>query len=62
MDHGISYNVVCMLQDQKENLGVRLAVGETNIITETRDFLTSHGVKLDVFSQVNLSIRHLLFV
>ena len=30
---------------------VRMALGETQLVSETRAFLTSHGVKLDVFEQ-----------
>lgn len=33
------------------SLGVRLALGETRLVKETRDFLLSHGVKLDSFSR-----------
>lgn len=31
---------------------MRMALGETQIVQETRDFLTDHGVALDSFSQV----------
>ena len=34
------------------SLAVRMALGETQVVTETRKFLVSHGVKLDVFGQV----------
>lgn len=34
------------------NLAVRMALGETQVVAETRKFLTSQGVKLDVFGQV----------
>ena len=34
------------------SLAVRMALGETQIVTETRKFLVSQGVKLDVFGQV----------
>ncbi|CAL1543363.1 unnamed protein product [Lymnaea stagnalis] len=37
--------------DTKGSLGVRLALGETQIVAETRDFLISNGVALDSFSQ-----------
>lgn len=33
------------------SLGVRLALGETQIVSETRDFLIENGVVLDSFSQ-----------
>ena len=35
------------------SLAVRMALGETQIVTETRKFLVSQGVKLDVFGQVS---------
>ncbi|XP_047110139.1 probable RNA-binding protein 19 [Schistocerca piceifrons] len=34
-----------------ESLAVRLALGETQIVTETRDFLIENGVHLDAFNQ-----------
>ena len=34
------------------SVAVRMALGETELVTETRQFLESHGVKLDVFGQV----------
>ncbi|XP_061189659.1 probable RNA-binding protein 19 isoform X2 [Saccostrea echinata] len=34
-----------------QSLGVRMALGETQIVAETRDFLTENGVVLDSFSQ-----------
>lgn len=34
------------------SLAVRMALGETQVVTETRKFLMSQGVKLDVFGQV----------
>ncbi|XP_053375079.1 probable RNA-binding protein 19 isoform X2 [Mercenaria mercenaria] len=37
----------------KGSLGVRLALGETQVVQETRDFLTDNGVALDSFSQPN---------
>lgn len=33
------------------SLAVRMALGETQVVTETRKFLVSQGVKLDVFGQ-----------
>jgi len=33
------------------SLAVRMALGETQVVTETRKFLVSEGVKLDVFGQ-----------
>jgi len=37
--------------DAKGSIGVRMALGETQIVAETRDFLLSNGVALDAFSQ-----------
>ena len=37
------------------SLAVRMALGETQVVTETRKFLVSQGVKLDVFGQVCFS-------
>ena len=46
----------------KGSLGVRLALGETQVVTETRKFLTDNGVALDCFSQVgftyDISLHH----
>jgi len=38
-----------------QSLGVRLALGETEVVNETRDFLIENGVCLDSFSQVCLN-------
>lgn len=37
--------------ESRESLGVRMALGETQIVTETREFLIENGVCLDSFSQ-----------
>ena len=37
--------------DQKQSLAVRMALGETQIVSETREFLVENGVALDSFSQ-----------
>ncbi|XP_050400341.2 probable RNA-binding protein 19 [Patella vulgata] len=37
----------------KASLGVRMALGETQIVAETREFLIENGVSLDSFSQAN---------
>ncbi|TMS39135.1 hypothetical protein L596_005708 [Steinernema carpocapsae] len=37
--------------DDDGTAGVRLALAETRLVRETRDFLTKHGVKLDAFSR-----------
>jgi len=38
--------------ESSQSLGVRLALGETEVVAETRDFLIENGVSLDSFSQV----------
>ncbi|XP_057294290.1 probable RNA-binding protein 19 isoform X2 [Hydractinia symbiolongicarpus] len=35
------------------SVAVRMALGETELVSDTRKFLESHGVKLDVFGQSN---------
>ena len=35
----------------KESIGVRVALGETKVVSETRSFLLDNGVSLDSFSQ-----------
>ena len=47
--HALS--VVCE-QEGKQSVGVRLALGETQVVAETRSFLIDNGVALDSFSQV----------
>ncbi|GFS21777.1 multiple RNA-binding domain-containing protein 1 [Elysia marginata] len=37
--------------ESKGSIGVRMALGETQIVSETRQFLVSNGVALDSFSQ-----------
>ncbi|CAG5132481.1 unnamed protein product [Candidula unifasciata] len=37
--------------ESRGSLGVRIALGETQIVSETREFLISNGVALDSFSQ-----------
>lgn len=37
--------------DAGNSVAVRMALGETEVVTETREFLESNGVKLDVFGQ-----------
>lgn len=39
--------------ENSESLAVRMALGETQLVAETREFLTSNGVQLDVFGQVH---------
>ena len=38
------------------SLAVRMVLGETQVVTETRKFLVSQRVKLDVFGQVGLKL------
>jgi len=54
---------VCAVQSsKKDSIGVRLALGETQIVTEIRQFLLDNGVVLDSFSNVSLfaTVMHLL--
>ena len=44
------------LQESSRSLGVRMALGETQIVAETRQFLLDNGVALDSFSQVQYNI------
>ncbi|KAK0399806.1 hypothetical protein QR680_003224 [Steinernema hermaphroditum] len=37
--------------DDESSAGVRLALAETRLVRETREFLLQHGVKLDAFSR-----------
>lgn len=50
-----------LLQESKESVAVRMALGETQIVQETRQFLQDNGVSLDSFSQVCLIESHLYF-
>jgi len=50
------------VQEMKGSLGVRMALGETQIVQETRDFLTGNGVALDSFSQVKADTMSVLLV
>lgn len=43
---------ILVFENSKSSTAVRLALGETELVSETRQFLESHGVKLDVFGQV----------
>ena len=42
------------IQESNRSLAVRMALGETQIVAETRQFLLDNGVALDSFSQVKL--------
>ncbi|XP_065663614.1 probable RNA-binding protein 19 isoform X2 [Hydra vulgaris] len=39
--------------ESSSSLAVRMALGETELVSETREFLESEGVKLDCFGQAN---------
>ena len=51
MKHSNS-DFMIVFQEGKESLGVRMALGETQIVAETREFLIENRVALDSFSQV----------
>eukprot|EP00118_Oscarella_pearsei_P009092 m.50304 g.50304 ORF g.50304 m.50304 type:complete len:140 (+) comp34064_c0_seq10:1862-2281(+) len=36
-------------QETSQSLAVRMALGETEVIQETKDFLQSHGIELNAF-------------
>jgi multiple RNA-binding domain-containing protein 1 len=40
----------------KESVAVRLALGETQIVSQMREFLEDSGVHLDAFSQVPVTV------
>ena len=42
--------------ENSDSLAVRMALGETQLVAETREFLTSQGVKIDSFGQVSSSV------
>jgi len=50
--YGLDKSSIASSTKKDDSLAVRLAVGETQIIHETRQFLTDNGVQLDTFSQV----------
>lgn len=41
----------------KGGLALRMALGETQIVSETKEFLLSHGVQLDAFGQVGCVLK-----
>lgn len=49
--YGLDKSDITNPTKKNESLAVRLAVGETQIIHETRQFLIDNGVQLDSFSQ-----------
>jgi multiple RNA-binding domain-containing protein 1 len=40
----------------KESVAVRLALGETQIVSQMREFLEESGVHLDAFNQVPFAV------
>ena len=49
--YGLDKSSIANSTKKNDSLAVRLAVGETQIIHETRQFLIDNGVQLDAFSQ-----------
>ena len=49
--YGLDKSSITNPSKKDDSLAVRLAVGETQIIHETRQFLVDNGVQLDSFSQ-----------
>jgi multiple RNA-binding domain-containing protein 1 len=49
--YGLDKSSISTSTKKNDSLAVRLAVGETQIIHETRQFLVDNGVQLDAFSQ-----------
>lgn len=49
--YGLDKSSITSSTKKNDSLAVRLAVGETQIIHETRQFLIDQGVQLDTFSQ-----------
>ena len=45
--------VFAVQSGKKDSVGVRMALGETQIVTEIRQFLVDNGVVLDSFSNVS---------
>ena len=50
--YGIDKNEI-VDSSSKHSAAVRMALGETHIVKETRDFLVDNGISLDAFSQPN---------
>ena len=42
----------------RQSLAVRMALGETQVVSETREFLEAQGVRLDVFGQVKAILQY----
>ncbi|XP_055350135.1 probable RNA-binding protein 19 [Paramacrobiotus metropolitanus] len=49
--YNVSKSAVLDSDASKQSTAVRLALGETQIVNETRDFLIANGVNLDAFSR-----------
>lgn len=50
-DYSVLKPTVVYSQEKGESVAVRMALGETQIVNETREFLEAHGVDLSVFKQ-----------
>lgn len=50
--------ILARLQESRGSVAVRMALGETQIVQETRQFLLDNKVSLDSFSQVGLCVLH----
>lgn len=55
--YGLDKSSIASSTKKNDSLAVRLAVGETQIIHETRQFLLDNGVQLDTFSQALTSAK-----
>ncbi|CAD5117918.1 DgyrCDS6662 [Dimorphilus gyrociliatus] len=52
MAHKYNVDKMDVLEDTgKDSLAVRMALGETEIVAETKDFLIKNGVKIDIFGK-----------
>lgn len=41
-------------QQQQQSVAVRLALGETQLVAETKQFLLENGIELNAFQDVNI--------
>ena len=50
-------------QQQQQSVAVRLALGETQLVAETKQFLVENGIHLDAFQDVNSQyFKNLLYI
>lgn len=54
--------IFAVWQEVSQSLAVRMALGETQIVQETKKFLEEHGVQLSLFDQVRLRIVVLRYI